>query len=94
MNRTINLNTAPRHTLRPTFGDWMALLFACLRCLFAHREVRIGTRVFFGGTAFLMMLGVGGAIECGSMAMLPGGLLCLGLMVVSFLILRGLTEEV
>lgn len=95
MNRTLrmpNTRTA-HHRPQPTFADWAALLCACLCWLFGRRDVQMGLRIFFGGGAFMLMLGLVGGIECGTVALVPGGLLCLGLLAVAFLLLRGIGAE-
>lgn len=94
MNRMLRMpatRAAYRRT-QPTLADWLMLLCACLRYFFGQREVQIGLRIFFGGGAFMLMLGVVGGIECGTIALIPGGIACLGLIAVAFLLLRGLGE--
>ena len=93
MNRTIRMPAEPTRRLKPTLSDLLTLIFAGLCYFFAQREVKMGMRIFFGGGAFMLMLGFVGGIECGTIALVPGGLICLGLLSASFLLLRGLGEE-
>ncbi len=94
MNRTLRMPAEQTRRIQPTFGDWLALIVIILCQFFARREVKMGLRIFFGGGAFMLMLGFVGGIECGTVALVPGGLICLGLIVAAFLLLRGLSEEV
>ena len=96
MNRTMHMpaNYSVSRTARHSFADWAELILLCLCWFFSQREVKTVMRIAFGGGAFMVMLGIAGGIECGTVALLPGGLLCLALAALSFLILRGLSEEV
>lgn len=96
MNRTLRMpaNHSASRTVRHSIADWAELLLLCLCWFFARREVKMVMRIVFGGGAFMLMLGLAGGIECGTVALLPGGLLCLALVVLAFLILRGLSEEI
>ncbi|MBQ8396949.1 MAG: hypothetical protein IJX53_01980 [Clostridia bacterium] len=94
MNRTLRMpaaRTAPRRR-QPTLGDWLSLLFACLCYFFGLREVQMGLRIFLGGGAFMLMLGFVGGIECGMVALVPGGIACFALVAAAFLLLRGLGD--
>ncbi len=95
MNRMMNahINTAKK-TERHSLGEWLWLLGACISYFFSLIEVRIVSKIVLGGGAFLMMLGVAGSIECGTVALFPGAVACLVLVLVAFLFLRGLGEEV
>ena len=96
MNRTLNRSTN-RHFSDSRnhlgFADYLMLLVACMGDFFARRSVRRNLRFAFGGCAFLTMLGVVGSIECGSMALLPGALICLALIAMAFLLLRGIEKD-
>lgn len=92
MNRTMNMPASNR-TYQPTLGEWIAVIFACIARVFALPEVKMGLRIFFGGAAFMTMLALVGGIECGTVALIPGGIVCLVLMVIAFLLIRGISEE-
>ncbi len=95
MNRTMQMPAANRRSaqIEPTLADWIAVILACVGRLFGMPEVKMALRIFFGGAAFVTMLALVGGIESGTFALIPGGVLCVVLLVVAFLLLRGVSEE-
>lgn len=95
MNRTLAYpNCARRRTYRrPTVSDWAALIILCIWQFFARRDVRLAMRMAAGGSAFVLMLAVVGGMEQGNVSLLPGAAICLGLVGLAFLTLRGLGAD-
>lgn len=78
---------------RSTAVKWMALIILSIWQFFSRRTVKMALRMAIGGSAFMLMLAVVGGMEYGSVPLLPGAAICVGLVGLAFVALRGLEAD-
>lgn len=91
MNRNVTYRVENRNAV-PSAAEWLVMLIGSLVEFFARREVGGVLRLLSAVGIFMFILGVVSGIESGSIALLPGAVMCFALAGLAFLLVRRLHD--